>query len=57
MLDGGDSVLAKLLRAVVDAWPALAAGCRDYVQTLADRLPVAQARWLWSLLIHLRALP
>lgn len=49
--------LAELLRAAVDAWPPGGAGCRAYVQLLCDRLPVAQARWLWSLLIHLRARP
>lgn len=49
--------LALSLRAVVDAWPALGAGCRVHVQWLCDRLPVAQAKWLWRLLTHLRALP
>lgn len=49
--------LAELLRGVVDAWPTLGKLCRAYVQQLSDRLPVAQAKWLWSLLTYLRSLP
>lgn len=49
--------LAELFRVVVDAWPALGKRCRELTQVLCDRLPVAQGKWLWTLLTYLRTLP